>query len=176
MVPIWVGPQVCPNYTGETLIPTSNAYQAGVDEGANTSNMMNLDGLQGPGAYDLEPFVNDCSYNMSDVESFISGWDANLKANGFYPVLYGSTGASDLTQFASISSVPDAIYGADWDGVSNVDDLSPVPSGYWVNNQRYKQFQGNVYETYDAATIRVDNDCAGSLVWTDNSVYPTNCA
>ncbi len=51
-----------------------------------------------------------------------------------------------------------------------------VPSGYWVDNQRYKQFQGNVYETYNTAKIEVDNDCAGSLVWTDNTANPSNCA
>ena len=106
----------------------------------------------------------------------MSGWDANLKANGFYPVLYGFTGASELTSFASISSVPDAIYGALWDGVGNVDDLSPVSSGYWVDNQRYKQFQGDVYETCNTANIEVDKDCAGSLVWTDNTADPSNCA
>ena len=142
------------------------------------------------GACQALPASSPCAARKPAIAGRRSGSDPTARAaqpdpstykfvghpNGFYPVLYGSTGTSDLTSFASISSVPDAIYGALWDGDANVDDLSPVPSGYWVDNQRYKQFQGNVYETYNTAKIEVDNDCAGSLVWTDNTANPSNCA
>ena len=47
LLPLWVGPQAC-NEHGTAVIPTTNPSRAGVDEGASTSDIMNLDGLRGP--------------------------------------------------------------------------------------------------------------------------------
>jgi hypothetical protein len=82
--------------------------------------------------------------------------------------VYGSSCGSGLSHFATINPPPDFIDGADWDGQSSTADISCIPSGDWIYNQRHKQYRGGHNETYNGVTVSVDNDCSNGPVYGPN--------
>jgi hypothetical protein len=114
---------------------------------------------------DLEGYEHYCTNYpyQSAVTAFISGWDGYLKTG--YPQTYGVYGSicdSNLSAAAGASPVPEFIWGADYDSNPNPAIMADgpggcgVPNGYWVNNQRLKQYDQEV----TSHGIVLDQDCA----------------
>lgn len=115
--------------------------------------------------YDLEPFDTSSSSCVAAAKSYINGWDHELLVNSrYYGGLYGSTCASDLRAFASISNVPYDILPAYWNNSYSVYGLRCLPDSYWGNHQRIHQFRGEYNVTWGSHTLHIDGDCADADV------------
>lgn len=172
-LPLWVGPQsACTSYSNVISNTASTARSQGAaQENSMVSTMTawgwNIDLT--PVIYDLESYNTGNSTCVAAADAFIGGWSSNAKASpAQIPAVYGSSCGSDLNSFASLgSSVPSIIDGADWDGNPNTGVLACVNSGYWVDEQRIKQYNGDSDETWNGYTVNVDNDCNNA------AAYPT---
>lgn len=122
-IPTWVGPQsAC--WVGSCGSRISNdpatAYNQGVSE-ANAAIDVAIDlGLalaDGSGTiiyYDLENYDTANTACRNATKSFISGWTAQLHARGSEAGVYGSSCGSAISDFATISNIPDAVWAAHW--------------------------------------------------------------
>jgi hypothetical protein len=117
--------------------------------------------------YDLE------YYNLKNVtcrqaaEAFISGWTAQLHARGNLAGVYAN--GPQLSSFASISQVPDAIWPAHWtDTTYNPDatvwDVYRLSNDLWVNHQRVRQYAGGHRETWGDASMVIDSNVIDGIV------------
>ncbi len=114
-----------------------------------------------PVIYDLEGFDTTNSACVNAAKQFISGWVADLHlAPAQKAGVYGSACASALNSFRNVTSPPDFIDAAQWDGNPNTAALSCVPSTAWSSRQRHKQYVGGHNETWNGVTLNVDNDCS----------------
>ncbi|HEY1776475.1 MAG TPA: DUF1906 domain-containing protein [Solirubrobacteraceae bacterium] len=172
--PIWVGPQnPCWGGSGATFSTnTSTAYSQGETQASDAIGALATAGFaplagnwNDSVVYDMEAY-SQTSTCIAAAQAFISGWSAQL---GIPPVqavgVYGSTCGSDLNAFASSSPVPYFIWGADWDGNSNVSVMTCVTPGWWGGPQRLKQYSGNVNQTYGGVTLYIDADGADAPVY-----------
>ncbi len=160
---IWDGLQA-PNSGNSNTFSTnpSSAYSQGNQQATLAYGALLSDGLSNNAANtvlvdDLEAYEHSGYPYQSAVNSFISGWDyqLSLPTAQTYGV-YGSSCGSNLAALASSSPVPDFIWGASWDGNPATSALPCVPSGYWVDHQRLKQYD-HLVSPYG---IVVDEDCA----------------
>jgi Domain of unknown function (DUF1906) len=108
-----------------------------------------------PIIYDMEGYGGGCG---SAVTTFLSAWDAELHARGYVAGVYESfSNLGDLIGASGRMTEPDIIHYADWDGHATT--YSPyMPASRWANHQRIHQYQGGHDETYDGATVNIDND------------------
>ena len=163
---IWDGLQApgCGN-TYAFSTNSSTAYSQGQTQASDAyDTLVVTDGISNSAANttavdDLEGYEH-CSSNypyQSAVNGYISGLDAEWGSpTAQHYGTYGSTSDFNLTALASISPVPEFIWGALYDGNPSTSDLSPVPSGDWIYNQRLKQYD-HMVSPYG---ITVDEDCA----------------
>jgi hypothetical protein len=170
LLPIWVGPQdPCqPGYGDYISLDTATAYQQGKNNASSAViTWANLgQNTDTPIVYDLEAGPNaDSSACKAAVNNFVNGWVYQLRVQPAQKAgLYTSVCGGQLSSFAYIPNVPDFVWGADYTGDPSTGNLDCVPSGYWVNQQRHKQYWGGHNETWNGSTVNVDNDCANS--WT----------
>jgi hypothetical protein len=68
-----------------------------------------------------------------------------------------SAGGSFIANLAG-APAPAFIWGSDWGTGSNPAYLPPIPNGDWNNNQRLKQYQGNVSIPVGGGSAVVDLD------------------
>jgi hypothetical protein len=178
---IWVGPQsscltgqTSPAYISNS---TSTAYTQGTNEaGAAYNKLLGLGiGAQDtPITYDLEPWDTGNSTCASAARSFIQGWVDELHVGIAQKAgVYGSTCASGLSLFASITTPPDYIVGAQWDGNRKTSVMSCVPANDWANHQRHKQYNGDINRTYNGLTLSVDEDCSNGPVYPGPNMFST---
>jgi len=165
LLPTWAGPQdPCSGLANEFSTNTSTAYSQGQTQGydeyiALIDLSINPDA---PVTYDMEGFGAPGNATCLDAaEYFVAGWDESLavppaQVSG----VYGSSASSGLEYYCCISSVPYYIWGADWDGNPDVYDMAGVPTGYWADNQRIKQYTGGHDQTYNGVTLYIDSDYA----------------
>jgi glycoside hydrolase-like protein len=180
---IWVGPQPpCTGYNQRFSSDPNTAYQQGKNEAISAwsllTNTLGVTNFAGGTAlvYDLESSPSAC---QAATNSFISGWDYQLQlAPAQKAGVYGSVCGSNLAALASISNVPDFIWGAWYNGNPSTGNLDGggcgVPNGWWGYSQRLKQYNGGHNETWNGVTLNIDNDCAngptdpnGSGTYTD---------
>jgi hypothetical protein len=161
---IWDGLQA-PNSGNSNTFSTdpSTAYNQGEQMASDAySTLVNTDGVANQAANtvvvdDLESYEYSGYPYQSAVDSFISGWDNVLHTPTAQTYgVYGSSCGSNLAALASVSPVPEFIWGAYYDNNPSTSDLACVPSGYWIYNQRLKQYNAGV----SAYGIVVDEDCA----------------
>jgi hypothetical protein len=162
---LWVGPQApCTTYWSRISYNTATAYQQGRDEANKAWSALSTLGFGSangtPVTYDMENYPNDASCRAA-VKSFMQGWVDQLavppaQVSG----VYGSSCASYLSDYAGLARPPAFINGASWDGDPSTWHLACVSSGYWVYNQRFKQYIGDHNETWGGVTINIDSNCA----------------
>jgi hypothetical protein len=161
---LWDGLQA-PNSGNSNPFSTnpSTAYSQGQQMAVDAFNtLVYTDGVANSAANtvvvdDLESYEYSGYPYQSAVNSFISGWDQQLSLPTAQTYgVYGSSCGSNLAALASISPVPEFIWGAYYDGNPSTSDLLCVPSGSWVSHQRLKQYNRNV----SPYGIVVDEDCA----------------
>ena len=177
-IPTWVGPQsAC--WVGSCGSRISNdpatAYNQGISE-ANAAIDVAIDlGLalaDGSGTiiyYDLENYDTTNTACRNAAKSFISGWTAQLHARGSEAGVYGSSCGSEISDFASISNVPDAIWPAHWiyssyNSGATVWDVACLSNGLWANHQRIRQYAGGHGETWGGVTLNIDCNVIDGIV------------
>ena len=72
--------------------------------------------------------------------------------------MYGSA-ASTIRDIATLgSSMPDAAWIANWNGVEGVFGDPYVNDSLWANHQRVHQYKGGHKETWGGVTINIDSN------------------
>jgi hypothetical protein len=181
VLPLWVGPQsACWGGGGSTFSNTpSTAYSQGRNEEASAYTTLvswgwNMSGT--PIAYDLEAYNTGNSSCVAAAKNFIGGWDYQAHVGVAQKAgVYGSSCASDLLAYASSSTVPDFIDGADWNGNKSTGDLACIPSTDWVHSQRVKQYTGGHNETWNGYTVNVDDDCFNAPTYPSGGYAAQGC-
>jgi hypothetical protein len=158
----------CSNYSDDFSTNTSTAYSQGEDAAANAWD--EAEGLGFPGNvyiyYDLEAYNTTNSTCVSASTSYISGWDSEMEGLGGHPGVYGSVCGSDLTELASSSPDPQAIWGAWYNTTASTStaSLDCIPNNYWDHSQRIVQWSRTGALSTEGNTTTndspVDYDCA----------------
>ena len=185
LLPIWVGRQMpyqsCSNNNwpgGQITLNTTTAYNEGYSEAQaalSAASALGMDTNNMPLIYDLEGY-NGGTTCRNVAKYFLKGWAAYLAiAPAQKSGVYGSSCSSYLSDFASNGQPPDFIWGANWDLNPSTSTLACVPSGYWVNHQRHKQYKGPHNETHGSYTIYIDNDCSNGPVYYQLNTYGSTC-
>jgi Domain of unknown function (DUF1906) len=170
LLPIWVGPQnPCqPGQAAYFSRTTTTAYAQGKTEARRAYNALIALGLSAnsPVDYDLESSGGtNTAACIAATRAFIDGWVDQLHVPPAQRAgVYGSTCASFLDKFATLSPPPDFIDGAAWDGNPSTSVLPCIPANHWVNRQRHKQYRGAHDETWHGVRLNVDSRCANSYV------------
>jgi Domain of unknown function (DUF1906) len=177
---IWVGPQAPCRPAARTHFSTdpSTAYNQGRNEATAAYTKLlnfNLSIVDTPITYDLESLTNYNSQCLAAAKSFIQGWVDQLHVQTAQKAgLYGSVCGSALSSFATLSPPPDYITGADWGTTPHTSTMNCVPSSYWTNFQRHKQYQGDHNERWNGVSISVDSDCSNAPVYPDGNALGSN--
>ncbi|RCV63253.1 PKD repeat-containing protein [Methanophagales archaeon] len=177
-IPTWVGPQsACwGGSCGSISNDPATAYNQGISE-ANAAIGVAIDlGLalaDGSGTiiyYDLEGYDTTNTACRNAAKSFISGWTAQLHARGSYAGVYGSACSSAISDFATISNIPDAVWAAHWltpyqyRPDATVWDVACLSNGLWVDHQRIRQYAGGHGETWGSVTLIIDCNVIDGIV------------
>lgn len=115
--------------------------------------------------YDMERYdeTSGTPGCRSAVRAFLKGWTDRLKEKGYISGVYGSptNAVADWTQIPEASRM-DAVWLARYDNIPSVWTYAPpspvVPSNFWSNHQRIKQWQGPHNETWGGVTFNIDGD------------------
>ncbi|MBL8045691.1 MAG: DUF1906 domain-containing protein [Anaerolineales bacterium] len=174
-IPTWVGPQAaCSGFSSRMSSNPATAYTQGkteADLAMNRAAELGLTFSNKSGTiiyYDLEayfPPAGDTTCREA-AKSFINGWTEQLRANGNQAGVYGTPCTSYLSDFVSITNVPDAAWIAAW-YLDSYDPTATVWLGssavclsnsLWVSGQRLRQYAGGHNETWGATTINIDSN------------------
>jgi hypothetical protein len=173
-IPTWVGPQCL--YDDISDDPTI-AYNQGVAEAnAAITAAANL-GLTLPDSsgtiiyYDMEGYTGQNQNCRDPAKSFIAGWTAQLHTTGNLSGVYGSSCAANISDFAAISDVPDAVwpagggfYSTHYDPNATVWGISCVADDLWNNHQRIYQYTAGHQETWGGVSLTIDSNVIDSIV------------
>jgi hypothetical protein len=167
LIPTYVGLQAPSNGCGCSGIKsTQAAFQgsAAADDAVLQAASLGI-GLGNPIYFDMEGYSRTSS-NTSAVLTFLEAWTERLHQRGYVSGVYGSAGSTiaDLVgQYELAYSEPDDVWIAHYDGLQTTSD-SYVPSTYWVNHQRLRQYRGGHKETWGGVTLNIDNDYVDGAV------------
>ncbi len=170
-IPTWVGPQAaCTDYASRMSYDLTTAYNEGVSEAnaaLEVAASLGLTLANKSGTiiyYDLENYNTGDADCRNAAKSFISGWSSQLQAQGNQAGVYGSACASAISDFATGSYIPDAIWPANWllpaqyRGDATVWGVACLSDGYWNNHQRIRQYAGGHIETWGNVTLNIDSN------------------
>lgn len=167
IIPTWVGPQApCSGFSSRMSYDTATARSQGINQASSAhSAAVNLGFAAGTIIYyDIEAYDTSNTSCKAAVKAFLGGWDYQLHVKGDYAGIYGSSCGSNVAGWASLSTVPDDVWVAAWDGRHTVWGLSCLSDTLWSNNQRIHQYQGGHNETYGGITFNIDGDCEDGRV------------
>jgi hypothetical protein len=160
LIPTYVGLQAPANSCGCGGISPRSATAQGVaaaNDAATHAADLGL-GRGNPIYTDMEYYPRT-STNTSAVLAFLSGWTAQLHADGYLSGVYGNSDsviADLLTREGSGYPEPDDVWFAEWNDVQTVSS-SLIPAGVWVNH-RLHQYNGGHNATYGGVTINIDSN------------------
>lgn len=186
-IPTWVGPQAsCGYYKSKMSSDPATAYNQGKAEAdLATEAAYNL-GLTLPNKggtiiyYDLEAYPNSDTACREAAKAFINGWTYQLHARGNSAGVYGATCASKLTDFSTITHVPDAIWPAVWLSPNqyrpdaSTTDLLCLSNALWSNHQRIRQYAGGHSENWGGVSITIDSNVVDGVIARQNGFIATN--
>lgn len=170
LLPIWVGRQN-PCTRGQSSyfsLNTTTAYAQGKSEALaayhawirlqNTSSV--------PIDLDLEsPSTNTLACRFA-AKAFVRGWVTQMHVPPAQSAgVYTSTCGGYLFDFAKLVPAPNFVDGAQWDGNPSTRAFKCVPSGYWANVQRHKQYRGGHNQSENGVTLNIDSRCAYGPVY-----------
>lgn len=93
--------------------------------------------------------------------SYETGWTRRLHQLGYTAGVYcnAANGAQDFASTSGSTTylMPDALWFARWNNVSDTDATPYVPNALWVD-RRLKQYQGGHNESHGGVTINIDSD------------------
>lgn len=176
LIPTIVGYQapcsVCTNCAKHSTDPATAESQGRGEADIAMTDANNL-GLM-PGTvlyYDMERYDETSSTPgcRASVNAFLKGWTDRVKERGYISGVYGSptNAVGDWINIPAASRM-DAIWMARWDNVQSVwfyASPSPqIPTNFWSNHQRIKQFQAPHNETWGGVTFNIDGNIADGPV------------
>jgi Domain of unknown function (DUF1906) len=168
LLPLYVGLQApCISQSGLSKISTTQATAAqqgrsAADDAAGAALALGLP----PGSpiwFDMEGYKLSDATCTKAVQSFVGGWNAELRARGLVPGVYGSA-ASTIRDVSVSAAQPDLVWIANWNGVESVFGDPYVSDALWTNHQRIHQYKGGHKETYGGVTINIDSNVVDSAV------------
>src|SRR3954471_24577137 len=169
LLPLYVGLQApCVGQTRLQHISTSAATagaqgRTAADDAATLASGLGLP----PGSpvyFDMEGYRTNDAACTRVVQSFVSGWVTELRANGFAAGVYGSA-ASTVRDVAALgAAIPEAIWIANWNGIESVFGDPYVSDSLWANHQRVHQYKGGHNETWGGVTINIDSSYVDGAV------------
>ena len=180
-IPTWVGPQApCTGYLSRMSSDSATAFNQGVAEANLAVERLAALGLTYPDKtgsvvyYDIEHYGTNSSCRAA-VNSFMNGWVSQLHARGNLAGVYASTLCNTgLSDFLTISNVPDVIWPARWyhslgsgyyDPDASVWDLgSCLPNTVWSHHQRIRQYEGDHNESWGNVPLRIDSNVLDGIV------------
>ena len=152
-IPLYAGPQ---SAFGQITAPAQQGTADANDAVAQAEQL----GF-GPGTplyYDMESYLPAVSV---PTLQFLSAWTTQLHQLGYDSGVYSSSnsGIADLAaQYGTGGyAMPDVIYDAWWNGTADTSD-SHYQAGEWTGGRRIHQFSGNVQQSYDGASMLIDQD------------------
>ncbi len=121
--------------------------------------------------YDMERYDETSATPgcRDSVKAFLKGWTDRVKELGYISGVYGSptNAVGDWINIPAASRM-DAIWMARWDNVQSVwqyNSPSPaIPTNFWSNHQRIKQWQAPHNETWGGVTFNIDGNLADAPV------------
>lgn len=175
--PIWVGLQApCVNQSGLARMSSNRdtSYQQGRHAGLAAYNKIVALKMNPatPIVLDMEGFNTANGSCMAAVKTYVNGWVDQLhKKPAQFPGYYGSSCASAPSEIWKDRAQPWYLWGANYDGSSNVMKMSCVSSSIWP--RRLKQYKGNTYVRENGVTLPVDIDCAKGPMYAskDHNTY-----
>jgi hypothetical protein len=169
LLPLYVGLQApCASQSGLSKVSTSQSTAAaqGNAAAADAAAKAQALGLP-PGSpiwFDMEGYHLGDTTCTNAVKSFVSAYDAELRARGYVPGVYGSA-ASTVRDVSTLGAAkPDVIWIANWNGKESVFRDPYVSDALWPNHQRVHQYKGGHRETYGGVTINIDSNVLDSTV------------
>ncbi len=179
-IPTWVGPQAaCTSYSSRMSYDATTAYNQGVaqaDAAIQVATNLGLTNASQPGTviyYNLEYYNYSDTTCRNAVKAFITGWSAELQAQGHVAGAYGA--ASQVSDWANSPHVPDVVWLAHWlepyqyRSDATVWDPAYVSNTLWMNHQRIRQYSGGHDENWGGVTLNVDSDVIDGIVATGAS-------
>ena len=164
LLPLYVGLQApCVAQAGLALINPSTATADGSSAAVDAVARASAFGLA-PGSpiyFDMEGYKTNSPACSAAVQSFLAGWVAGLRGQGYLAGVYGSAASTirDLIPSAGNPQTgPDAVWIANWNGQTGVFGDPYVADTYWPNHQRIHQYRGGHKETYAGVTINIDSN------------------
>ena len=183
-IPTWVGPQApCTGYLTRMSSDATTAYNQGVAQANLAVEALATLGLTLPDKtgsivyYDIEYYGTNTACRTA-VNSFMNGWVSQIHTRGNLAGVYSSPACNTgLSDFRTITNVPDAIWIAAWyynigdprgtyDPTASVWDWlgSCLPSSAWFDHQRLRQYSGDHIETWGNLSLEIDNDILDGIV------------
>lgn len=175
LVPIWVGLQApCTSGFYTMSSNTTTAYSQGENDAASAASQANAMGFGSSYSTlvdDIEQYDAGNSACNAAVRSFAAGWDAGLSARGYTPAVYES--ASDVSNLATISSVPDIVwiagggyYASTYSSSATVWGNAYIGNGEWLYDQRFYQYNGSHSDgPYGGLSLTIDSDASNARVF-----------
>ncbi len=178
LLPITLGPQAScqprfPRYADDFKINPkpgrTNGYSVakkqGTTEGGRSVAAAQALGIPAGSTlwYDLEGFSYTDTNCRESALSFLSGWNAQVRALGFKAGVYSSAGSGiKMLDEARVNrpgkfALPDAIWIARWDGIANTSTTYIRDDG-WRPGGRVKQYMGGHDETWGGVRINIDRN------------------
>jgi hypothetical protein len=177
LLPLYVGLQApCISNTSlrrisSTPATATNQGAAAADDAAGKAAVFGLP-TGSPIYFDMEGYKVGVATCTQAVQSFVSGWVNELRADGFVPDVYGSA-ASTVKDVSTLgTATPDAIWIANWNGVESVFGDPYVSDSLWANHQRVHQYRGGHKETWGGVSISIDNNYVDGAVVTGTPAQP----
>ena len=171
LLPLYVGLQApCISNTSlrrisSTPATATNQGAAAADDAAGKATNFGLP-AGSPIYFDMEGYKVGVATCTQAVQSFVTGWVNELRADGFVPGVYGSA-ASTVKDVSTLgTAMPDAIWIANWNGVESVFGDPYVSDSLWANHQRVHQYRGGHKETWGGVAINIDNNYVDGAVVT----------
>jgi hypothetical protein len=155
--PFYPGLQAsCVLASGDALINRAKAAREGTAAAADAvTQARNLAIPAGtPIIYDMEAYAG-CG---KEVTTFLSAWDAGVRARGYTAGVYESfSNIGDLIAAAGTMTEPGVIAYADWDGKATTTS-SYMPATMWTGSTRIHQYAGGHHERWGGISLDIDND------------------
>lgn len=163
LLPLYVGLQApCVSSAklakiSSNLTTAANQGRAAADDAVSLTGKFGLPGGT-PIYFDMEGYSTTNASCTKVVQSFVTAWVDEVRAQGFVAGVYGSA-SSTIRDIATLgSSLPDAAWIANWNGVEGVFGDPYVSDSLWANHQRVHQYKGGHKETWGGVTINIDSN------------------
>ena len=176
-IPTWVGPQASCTTIFRSVMSsnTTTALNQGISEAFAAADKALALGIP-PGElgstiyFDLEGYSYRCSGGAlttarNAAKSFISGWTTGLHARGYKSGVYGGSCSSYISDLASITYVPEAVWVAYWhskpyhyDANASIYSISCLSDSLWNTGNRIHQYAGDHNETWGSVTLNIDSN------------------